>query len=396
MRAVLAGARRVARPPGARDRVDLAFLHNRAYREPMRPPRARLRPPQRAERYAVIVAGGTGTRFWPRSRRRRPKQLLRVIGRRTLLQSTADRLRGLVPASQILIVTHREHAAEVRRQLPSVPRGNVLSEPMGRNTAPCLALAALEIARRAPAATFVCVPADHAIADPRAFRATLIEAFARAHQERCAVTIGIRPTAPETGYGYIRLGRRLSGRATWVRAFVEKPSRARAQRFVASGEYVWNSGMFVWRADTVLGLLDRHLPQMMVALRAVAARPRRGRQAALARAYARLAPVSIDYGIMEKASPVLVVAGDFGWSDVGSWAALADIRVDTRHLAPVVAVDASRYVVSNPERLVALVGVDDVIVVDTPDALLICRRDRAQDVRQVVDELERRGLEAYL
>jgi mannose-1-phosphate guanylyltransferase len=342
------------------------------------------------------MAGGTGTRFWPRSRRRMPKQLLRVTGRRTLLQATADRLRGLVPASQILIVTHREHAAEVRRQLPGIRHANVLSEPMGRNTAPCLALAALEIARRAPAATFVCVPADHTIADPRAFHATLLEAFAWAHRESCAVTIGIRPLTPETGYGYVRLGPRLGGRARWVRAFVEKPSRARAARFVASGEYLWNSGMFVWRADTVLALLDRHLPQMMATLRAVAATPRRRLQAALARAYARLTPVSIDYGIMEKASHVLVVGGDFGWSDVGSWAALADIGVDASQQAPVVAVDASRYVVINPERLVALVGVDDLIVVDAPDALLICRRDRAQDVRRVVDELERRGLDAYL
>ena len=362
----------------------------------MRLLRARPRPPRRTERYAVIMAGGTGTRFWPWSRRRRPKQLLRVIGRRTLLQATAHRLRGVVPASQILIVTHREHAAEVRRQLPGIPCANVLSEPMGRNTAPCLALAALEIARRAPAATFVCLPADHTIAYPPAFRATLREAFARAQQEHCAVTIGIRPTTPETGYGYIRLGLRLGGRASWVRAFVEKPSRARAQRFVASGEYVWNSGMFVWRADTVFGLLDRYLPQMMTALRAAAAQPHRRRREALARAYARLTPVSIDYGIMEKASRVLVVVGDFGWSDIGSWTALADIKVDTRRQAPVVAVNASRYVVSNPERLVALVGVDDVIVIDTPDALLICRRDCAQDVRRVVDELERRGLRTYL
>jgi len=342
------------------------------------------------------MAGGTGTRFWPRSRRLRPKQLLRVVGTRTLLQATVDRLRGLVPASQVLIVTRREHAAEVRRQLPGIPRANVLSEPIGRNTAACLALAALEVSRRAPAATIVCVPADHAIADRKAFRATLLEALAWADQERCAVTIGIRPRAPETGYGYIRLGPRLGGRARVARAFVEKPSRGRARRFVASGEYAWNSGMFVWRADTVLGLLDRHLPQMMTALRAVAVAPRHKRQAALAHAYARLAPVSIDYGIMEKASRVLVVGGDFGWSDVGSWAALAGVGVDLGEQAPVVAVDSSRYVVINPERMVALVGVDDLIVVDAPDALLICRRDRAQDVRRVVDELERRGLDAYL
>jgi mannose-1-phosphate guanylyltransferase len=342
------------------------------------------------------MAGGTGTRFWPRSRRRRPKQLLRVVGSRTLLQATVDRLRGSLLPSQILIVTHRKHAAEVRRQLPSIPRANVLSEPMGRNTAACLALAALEVARRASTATIACVPADHAIADRRAFRATLLEAFAWADQEHCAVTIGIRPATPETGYGYIRLGPRLGGSARVARAFVEKPSHDRARRFVASDKYVWNSGMFVWRVDTVLGLLDRHLPKMMEELRAVAAAPRRRRRAALAHAYARLTPVSIDYGIMEKASRVLVVGGDFGWNDVGNWAALAEVGIDVGRHAPVVAVDASRYLVINPERMVALVGVDDLIVVDAPDALLICRRDRAQDVRRVVEELERQGLHSYL
>jgi len=340
------------------------------------------------------MAGGSGTRFWPRSRRRLPKQLLCVGGSRTLLQATADRLRGFIPVSRILVVTHRDHAAAVRRQLPDLPRANILSEPTARNTAPCLALAALEIARRTPAGSFVSLPADHAIADPRAFHVTLREAFIWAERGAAAVTIGIRPGAPETGYGYIRIGPAVSARTYRVRAFVEKPTHARARRFVASGEYVWNSGMFVWRTDVVLALLDRHLPEIMAALRPALAR-RRGRRTAMTRAYRRLTPVSIDYGIMEKASNVLVVRGDFGWNDVGSWAALPD-GAAREPGAPVVAIDAARYVVLSPERLVALVGVDDLIVVDTPDALLICHRERAQDVRRVVKELERRALDAYL
>jgi mannose-1-phosphate guanylyltransferase len=340
------------------------------------------------------MAGGSGTRFWPRSRRHFPKQLLRVGGSRTLLQATADRLRLFVPPSHILVVTHRDHAAAVRRQLPELPRQNVLCEPLARNTAPCLALAALEIDRRTPGASFVSLPADHAIADPRAFRATLRKAFAWAAREPVAVTIGIGPTGPETGYGYIRLGATLGPGVHRVRAFVEKPTRARARRFVATRKYLWNSGMFVWRTDVVLGLLDRHLPDMMGVLRpAVGAR--RARPAALARAYGHVTPVSIDYGVMEKTSDVVVVRGDFGWNDVGSWAALpAGGTGEAR--GPVVAIDADRYVVLNPERLVALVGVDDLIVVDTPDALLICHRDRAQDVRRVVQEMERRALDAYL
>ena len=360
--------------------------------------RRELDVPRRAERFAVVMAGGTGTRFWPRSRRRMPKQLLRITGPRTLLQETVHRLRGLIPPAQILVVTHRDHAAEVRRQLPQVPAANVLVEPVGRNTAPCLALAALAIAERAPTATFVSLPADHTIADPARFRATLVEAFGWAARARAPVTLGIVPTGPETGYGYIRVGERLGGHACRVRAFVEKPPLAQARRFVDSGDYLWNSGMFVWRVDVLLALVDEHLPALGDALRPAMRHSGRRRTAAITRAYRRLTPISIDYGIMERAKNVIVVRADFGWSDVGSWAAVADVRRDRRGApqAPVVAVDAAGYVVFNPERLVALVGVDDVIVVDAPDAVLICRRDRAQDVRRVVEELERRRLNAYL
>jgi len=342
------------------------------------------------------MAGGSGTRFWPRSRRLLPKQLLPVLGSRSLLQDTVDRLRGVVPSAHVLVVTHRDHAALVRRQLPSLPARNVLSEPVARNTAPCLALAALEIAGRAPRATFVSLPADHAVADVRAFRATLLEAFGWAAAEPVAVTIGIRPAGAETGYGYIRVGAGRGGRTSEVRAFIEKPSRTRARRFVASGDHLWNSGMFVWRTDTILALLDRHQPAVMAPLRRAFSAPARRRARALVRAYARLPSISIDYGVMEHATGVLVVAGAFGWSDVGSWDALAALGRGGGGPTPVVCVDASGSVVFGDGRLVAMVGVDDLIVVDTPDALLLCKRERAQDVRRVVDELARRGLAAYL
>jgi mannose-1-phosphate guanylyltransferase len=341
------------------------------------------------------MAGGSGTRFWPRSRRLVPKQLLPVLGSRSLLQETVQRLRGVVPTSQILVVTHRDHAPAVRRQLPELPRRNILTEAIARNTAPCLALAALEIESRAQGATFVSLPADHAIAEAREFRATLLEAMAWAAAKPVAVTIGIRPTAPETGYGYIQLGARVGGRTSAVRAFVEKPDAARARRFLASRKYLWNSGMFAWQAATLLDLFDRLLPTVTTPLRTAMARPPRLRSAAIARAYASLPSISIDYGIMEHASDVMVVAGDFGWSDVGSWAALAEIdgAGSARRLVPV---DADGSVVFGDGRLVAVVGLEDVIVVDTPDAILVCHRDRAQDVREVVRELERRGLEQYL
>jgi mannose-1-phosphate guanylyltransferase len=341
------------------------------------------------------MAGGSGTRFWPRSRRLVPKQLLPVLGSRSLLQETVARLRAVVPLSQILIVTHRDHAAAVMRQLPEVPRHNVLREPIARNTAPCLALAALEIERRAAGATFVTVPADHAIANARAFRATVLEALAWASAKRVAVTIGVRPTSPEIGYGYIELGAPVGGRTARVRQFVEKPNAARARRFVASGRYLWNSGMFAWRTTTLLALMDEHLPDVVGPLRAAMAQSGGRRAAAVTRAYARLPSVSVDYGVMERARDVLVVAATFAWSDVGSWAALAalDGADASRHVVPV---DAARPVVFGNGRLVAVVGLDDVIVVDTPDAVLVCHRERAQDVRRVVDELKRRGLERYI
>lgn len=325
-----------------------------------------------------------------------PKQLLPVLGSRSLLQETVERLRGIVPPAQIVIVTHRDHAAAVRRQLPTVPARNILSEPVARNTAPCLALAALTIEARAPGATFVSVPADHAIAAPKAFRATLLEALAWAAAEPVAVTIGIRPTAPETGYGYIEVGARVGGGTARVRAFIEKPTAARARKFLKARRYLWNSGMFAWRTSTILDLLDRHLPDVTGPLRAAMTKPVRTRAAALARIYPRLRSISIDYGVMEHARDVLVVAGDFGWSDVGSWAALAALAAGAGDRDRIVPVDAERSVVFGNGRLVALVGVADVIVVDTPDALLVCHRDRAQDVRRVVDELARRGLETYL
>ena len=340
------------------------------------------------------MAGGSGTRFWPRSRRLVPKQLLPVLGTRSLLQDTVSRFRGLVPASQILIVTHEDHAPAVRRQLPELPARNILCEPIARNTAPCLAYAALEIERRAPGATFVSVPADHAIADVSEFRATLLEAFAWAAANPVAVTIGIRPTGPETGYGYIQLGTRLAGRTARVRAFVEKPSAPRARRFVASRRYLWNSGMFAWQSATVLALMDRFLPAVTGPLRAAFAKPAVQRPRALRRAYKEVPAVSIDYGVMEHAPDVLVVAGAFGWSDVGSWAALA--ALDGTQSSRVVPIDADGAAVFANGRMVALVGVENVIVVDTPDAILVCHRDRAQDVRRVVDELARRGLHDLL
>jgi mannose-1-phosphate guanylyltransferase len=290
--------------------------------------------------------------------------------------------------------------AAVRRQLPRLARAQVLAEPVGRNTAPAIALAALRIAKQAPQACMIVVPSDHVIGAGPRFARTMARAVEVAERSGALVTLGIRPTRPETGYGYIRPGARLSGESggtAWVDAFIEKPSLPRARRLVA-GRAFWNSGMFVWRVDRILDELQRHLPDVLEPLaRAV----RRGGAGQLARAYRRIPAVSIDTGVMEHATRVAVVPATFPWSDVGSWAAAGELW---RRRAPagnasrgrVIAVDSRGCVVDSPERLVALLGVEDLVVVDTPDAVLVCRVDRAQDVRRVVGELQRQGLGRYL
>lgn len=348
--------------------------------------------------YAVVMAGGQGTRFWPASRKRRPKQLLPILGRRTMIQETVARLKGIARPAETLVVTGAEQAALVRRQVPALPAANVLVEPVGRNTAPCIALAAEVILAREPDALMVVLPADHAIGDVASFRTALRRAAALAAAGDLLVTIGIRPTYAETGYGYIEVGEALDRRrpAAWrARAFHEKPDRRRAARYCAAGRFLWNSGMFVWRASVVRRAFEEHLPQVAAALRPVgAARSPRQLSLALRRAYRRVESVSIDHGVMEDAENVAVVAGDFGWNDVGSWAAIPDVwgrDADGNSLrGDVLAVEARGNVVLGGKRLVALLGVEDLVVVDSDDALLVCPRARAQDIRGVVEQLRRR------
>jgi mannose-1-phosphate guanylyltransferase/mannose-6-phosphate isomerase len=347
------------------------------------------------------MAGGSGTRFWPRSRVRAPKQLLPIVGGRSLLCETLARISPPVPRANVLVVTGRLQARRLRAQVPGVPASAVLVEPEARNTAPAIALAALHLVRRVPDAVMAVLPADHAVGDVRAFRADLRLAFDLAADTGGLVTFGVKPTHPETGYGYIRPGEALAGtrgRVARVAAFIEKPARERAEALLAEGGVLWNAGIFVWRAADVLDELRAHLPALVRLLEGAV---RRGTRAALRAAYQRLPAISIDTGVLERSQRVLVVEASFPWSDVGSWAAVEPFWKAGENGANSVRgralpVDSHGCVVDSPERLVALLGVDDLEVVDTPDAVLVCRKDRAQDVRLVVDALRRRGLSRYL
>lgn len=357
-----------------------------------------MRESRKAEVHAVILAGGKGTRFWPRSRVRRPKQLLPIVSERTMVQETLERLKPLIPPRRVWVVTGADHADELREQLPSIPPEQIIVEPVGRNTAPAIGLAAHGIARRRPDALMVVLPADHHVRFADRFRETIERAISVAESGKLLVTIGIEPNAPETGYGYIERGEPLGEGVHRVARFTEKPDRARAEAFLASGRYLWNGGIFIWRVKTIREALARHLPEVESHLDAIAVAW--GDPEVLADRYERIEDGSIDYGVLEKADNVAVVAGDFGWDDIGSWTALlrlwpADAAGNVVR-GRVIALDSRGNLVAADKRLVALIGVEDLVVIETEDAVLICPTGRAQDVKQVIEELRQRGWKEHL
>ncbi|HJW09819.1 MAG TPA: mannose-1-phosphate guanylyltransferase [Holophagaceae bacterium] len=345
---------------------------------------------------AVIMAGGRGTRFWPRSRNARPKQFLAIVGEETLLHQTVARLKGQFEPRHIFVVTTEDLAEETRRMLPELPPENVLIEPEGRNTAPCLALALVQIERRVPDAVMVVLSADHWIADAMTFQEDIETAVKHAAWERELVVFGIRPTYPETGYGYIEA--EGHGPVLKVIAFREKPPMEQALQYLESGRHYWNAGMFVWTLEDFRAELEKHAPEVLKPLDAWVAEG--ADPARLRAAYAQVPAVAIDVALMEKAEDVAVVPARFPWSDVGSWPAALEFHAPDADgnvvKGEAILLETRNSAFFGGRRLIAASGVQDLIVVDDEDALLICHRDRAQSVKKIVERLKAEGREDLL
>ncbi|MGE5326702.1 MAG: mannose-1-phosphate guanylyltransferase [Deltaproteobacteria bacterium] len=348
--------------------------------------------------FAVILAGGSGTRFWPLSRRARPKQLLRLLGSKTLVEETARRICPLIPPERTFVYTSELVRRDTARLLSEIPQRQIVAEPASRNTAPSLGLAAHEILRRDPEGIMVVLPSDHIITKAAEFRGIIRTACRWAATAGRSVVLGLRPTRPETGYGYVKLGS-LAGRAEGrdvyrVRKFTEKPTLPLARRYVRSRRYLWNGGMFIWRAQTLVENFKRFQPEMARGLEAIARSGGVQSRSVFKRVFPRLAKISIDYALMEKISEVYVVPADIGWSDVGSWTVAYDLMAKDRdrNVRPEhsLTLGTAGNLIFSPKKFVAAVGVQNLIVVETDDALLVCHRERSQDVGKAVQELEKR------
>ncbi len=355
--------------------------------------------------HAVLMVGGAGTRFWPRSRRRSPKYLLPIVGDKNMLEQTVERIEPLIPPERIRCITSASQAPGIRAALPRLPAENVVGEPMPRDSAACVGLGAVIVHHADPDAVILCMPGDNLIAQSEEFRAT-VEAASEIAESGKIVTFGIKPPAPETRFGYIHRGDPISARAGAaafdVKRFTEKPDRETAEKMLESGDYYWNSGNFVWRADTILDAMGRYAPDLHAAMERI--RPALGTDRAaevIEREYEGLRKISIDYAVMEKAENVAVIEAKFDWDDVGSWTALErHIKQDDAGntvIGKALLLESAGNIVSTTEdHLVATVGLDDCIVVHTPDATLVCPKDRANDVKELVQQLKDKGLGEYL
>ena len=355
--------------------------------------------------YCVIMAGGSGTRFWPLSREGKAKQFLPILGKKSLLQSTLVRFSSFIAWEDVYVVAKKSQKRELEKHILKVPHENVIFEPVGKNTAPCIGLAALFIQQRAPDGIMVVSPADHLIRKDANFQKTIMAAVQLAEEREGLVTIGISPDRPSTGYGYIQIDGEVGpiGRVKTyaIKTFAEKPNLATAQRFLKSGDFFWNSGIFVFRVSTILKAIEDLLPDLydgLMEIRRFLDKP--SYEEVLQKIYQQIRGISIDYGVMEKAGNVYLVRGDFTWSDLGSWEQVYKLSPKDKDgnvtAGDTILLDSKSSYVYSSKGVVAVLGLEDVVVVQEKDATLICKREKVEEVRQVVDRLKRKKLLKYI
>lgn len=354
------------------------------------------------ELFAVIMAGGVGARFWPRSKEKKPKQLLKIFGTNSLIQNTVNRLEGMIEKDHIYIITNKIQKPAIKLQLPDIPIDNIIDEPFGKNTAAAIGLASVIIGKRNKEAVILTLPADHIIKEKEEFQNTLHSASDFAFKSKGLVTIGINPTRPETGYGYIQIDERsIQDNIYKVYTFAEKPNYATAVRFINSGDFLWNSGMFIWRIDSILNEIEKLMPELHEGLQKIEESIGTSNfDKIVNNVYGQLKSISIDYGIMEKSDIVYLTKGKFSWSDVGSWEEVYQLSEKD---AEGNAVTGNMYLQNtndsllfSPNKFTAVIGLDNIVVINTDDALLICRREQAQDVKNIVDYLKMKKMTEYL
>lgn len=356
--------------------------------------------------YVAIMAGGVGSRFWPVSRAVLPKQFLDILNTgKSLLQATFDRFAAFVPTENIFVVTTREYADLVEEHLPALNPANILSEPSRKNTAPCIAYISFKLAARNPQASFIVAPADHLVLDPLAFQEVCARALHFVQDNPCLLTLGIQPTYPNTGYGYIQYNHEaLVAEGIYkVKTFTEKPNLELAKTFLASGDFLWNSGIFIWKVHDILHAFEKYMPELFEVFDAEKhTMDTFEEEAAIQSIYPQCSNISIDYGVMEKADNVKIMPASFGWSDLGTWNAAYD-NMEKDYLGNavrgdnVMVIDATRNMVyAGHDKLVMLQGMDDFIVVDTKDVLLICRKEKEQEIKDYLAELKRNKGDKFL
>jgi mannose-1-phosphate guanylyltransferase len=346
------------------------------------------------EVFAIIMAGGVGARFWPKSREKQPKQLLRIFNEKSLIQNTVERLNGIVDTKNIFIITNKVQKPGIVEQLPELPEDNIVEEPFGKNTAACIGLASVLVQKISEDAITIILPADHMIIDQEKFRSTILKAAEYAEKNDSLITIGINPDRPETGYGYIQADDLVDGDDIFsVKTFAEKPNLETAERFLASGDFFWNSGMFIWKVSTIMNEFKKYMEDLHEGVLKI--KDSIGTddfESVLVHEYGQMKSISIDYGIMEKSEKVCVVKGMFDWNDVGSWEAVYQLSDKDSNgnvgNKDVLFTDSSESYINTNKKFTAVVGVDNLVVIETDDALLICDRDKAQSVKQVVDHLK--------